>query len=90
MQSQLDVCDVVVLLEVLEHIEQDIYVLSIIPLGKQVVITVPNFDAKGHVRFFDNLDVIKERYGFLIEFGEEQILPHAERHQIFVLKGIRR
>lgn len=54
--------DVFVILEVLEHIEKDIELLSKIPENQKVIFSVPNIDSFGHVRFFKNSESVFDRY----------------------------
>lgn len=57
-----------VLLEVLEHLDDDRDALTRIPPGLPVVFSVPNFWSESHVRrFFQPRDVF-ERYGDLLDF----------------------
>lgn len=51
-----------VLFEVLEHIQEDIKVLQNIPKNTRVIFSLPSFDYKSHVRFFQNKKQIKQRY----------------------------
>ena len=61
-----------VLLEVLEHLDDDRDVLMRIPPGMPVVFSVPNFWSESHVRrFFQPRDVF-ERYGDLLDFDAWQ------------------
>ena len=52
-------------LEVMEHLENDLLVLSKIPKGKRVIFSVPNFDDAAHVRHFRNKDEVEQRYKHL-------------------------
>lgn len=61
--------DVYVLLEVLEHLLKDIQILERIPKGKEVVFSVPSFDAPSHVRMFTK-SIIQWRYQHLLKFKE--------------------
>lgn len=61
--------DIFVLLEVLEHIHHDIDVLSSIPSGKRVFLSVPNTWDKAHVRVFHNVVEVQERYNLLLAFN---------------------
>ncbi|SNY96748.1 class I SAM-dependent methyltransferase [Halomonas sp. hl-4] len=54
-----------ILLEVLEHIEKDVELLSSISSGASVVFSVPNFDSFGHVRFFLDEKEVTDRYGYI-------------------------
>jgi 2-polyprenyl-3-methyl-5-hydroxy-6-metoxy-1,4-benzoquinol methylase len=60
--------DTVTMFEVLEHIERDLDILKKIPKGKQVIFSVPSFNYRSHVRFFKDVDEIKDRYGKYVEF----------------------
>lgn len=55
--------DTIVILEVLEHIKDDIKLLKSIPKGKTIVFSVPNYLSSGHVRAFSNFKMINDRYG---------------------------
>ena len=52
----------VVCLEVLEHIQDDIFILSNLRPFTQIIFSVPNFDAPSHVRWFTSERQIKRRY----------------------------
>lgn len=58
---------VYVMLEVLEHIEDDIGLLKLLPRQSRIIFSVPNFDSFGHVRFFKEKFQLKERYGSLFK-----------------------
>lgn len=58
--------DVVVLIEFLEHVEEDLEILSSVPEGKKFVLTVPKYWCLEHVRVFRTADDIYKRYGKLI------------------------
>jgi trans-aconitate methyltransferase len=61
-----------VLLEVLEHLDDDRDALMRIPPGLPVAFSVPNFWSESHVRrFFQPRDVF-ERYGDLLDFDAWQ------------------
>ena len=60
-------CAVYVLLEVLEHLERDLEVLGKIPVGKQVLFSVPSFDDPAHVRVYTE-DIVRWRYRDIIHF----------------------
>jgi len=58
----------IVILEVLEHIENDLEFLRSIPEGKSVIFSVPNYLSKSHVRAFPNEEMVKDRYGEVLTF----------------------
>ena len=81
--------DVYIILEVLEHIEQDCKLLTRIPAGKQVILSVPNFDSFGHVRFFKDKDEVLARYGELFGGLRVQTVELTGRSKIFLATGDR-
>lgn len=73
----------IVCLEVLEHIEKDLQILSNIREGTHIVFSVPNFDAPSHVRWFISPRQIKKRY-----FTHVQILGIVPIGALFICRGI--
>lgn len=61
-----------VLLEVLEHLDDDRDALMRIPPGLPVVFSVPNFHSESHVRRFLQPSHVFERYGDLLDFDAWQ------------------
>lgn len=59
----------VVCLEVLEHIEEDLEIIKNIKSGTDIIFSVPNFNQESHVRFFKNINSIKERYNNLLKIN---------------------
>jgi SAM-dependent methyltransferase len=59
--------DIVVCMELLEHVEQDLAVLANIRPGVKCLCTVPNFPYVSHVRHFDAADEVAARYGHLFD-----------------------
>ncbi len=49
--------------EFLEHVEEDLSVIGKVRSGAHFIGTVPNFPYISHVRHFDNVDQVNERYG---------------------------
>jgi len=84
--------EVAVICEVLEHISDDVELLSKLGSNKLVVFTVPNYTAKTHVRFFKNKKEIKERYSSVVDIATIntiKIFPKTEsKSAIFVVSGI--
>lgn len=56
-----------VMIEFLEHIDDDLGVLMQVPPGAHVILTVPNFGDAAHVRWFDNLMDVIARYGCMLD-----------------------
>lgn len=58
--------DVAILCEVLEHVNEDLKIIDNIRKNKRLIISLPSYNAKGHVRYFDNEKSIIDRYKNLI------------------------
>jgi len=78
--------DKYVLVEILEHLNQDKALLAKIPKGKEVILSVPSYLGGSHVRKFDNVDQVRERYGAIVEPDEITEIQRGTG-KIFVLKG---
>jgi 2-polyprenyl-3-methyl-5-hydroxy-6-metoxy-1,4-benzoquinol methylase len=81
--------DAYVLLEVLEHMEHDIELIKKIPAGKKVILSVPNFDAIAHVRFFLNEHEVYDRYSRYIKFLSSELVLLKKRSALHLVKGIK-
>lgn len=66
--------DAVVCTEVLEHIEEDIKVISHWKSGVNIICSVPNFDADSHVRYFNNKDEVFNRYEKYIDIKKIKLI----------------
>jgi len=78
-------------LEVLEHVERDVELLSRVPIGRRVIVSVPNFDADSHVRHFKSGVEVLERYGHLLEGARvSELKAGMGRSAWFILEGTRR
>jgi SAM-dependent methyltransferase len=73
-----------VLLEVLEHIKDDIVVIENISIGSQVIFSVPTFDARSHVRTFKNTGAVIKRYKHLLRFDKIVQIPWGETNKVFM------
>ena len=76
-----------VLLEVLEHLDNDKEVLTFIPKGRNIVISVPNFDSEGHVRYFKDIEEVLNRYSIIDVADTETFDIGTQGKQIFVVYG---
>ena len=70
----------------LEHIENDIKLLSSIQEGAIIIICSPNFKSKSHVRYFESIEGMKERYKSLMSFEHEYIISNSH-HEKYLLCG---
>jgi SAM-dependent methyltransferase len=57
-----DSYDLIIALEVMEHLLDDVEVIRLWPKGKNVLLTLPVFDDPAHVRFFETAEQIIKRY----------------------------
>ena len=54
--------DLIIMCEVLEHLDRDLFVLEKIREKTPIIFTVPTFDAENHVRHFTSFSSIENRY----------------------------
>lgn len=104
MQEVYPCFDHIVALEVLEHIENDLEFLRMIPDGKIIIFSLPNYLSISHVRAFHKEEFIRDRYGEVLEFLDSKIFKskgiwnHRDAHgrsrkmraKIFVFKCIKK
>jgi trans-aconitate methyltransferase len=64
-----------VLLEVLEHLDDDLDILTRLAPGQPVVLSLPNFWSESHVRRFLQPRDVFDRYGDLLDFTAWQSVP---------------
>jgi 2-polyprenyl-3-methyl-5-hydroxy-6-metoxy-1,4-benzoquinol methylase len=81
---------VVIMLEVLEHLKDDISVIKKIKSDSLVIFSLPNYDSKGHVRFFKNIDEIKNRFEPVLVIEKFLEIPLKTNTKIFLIKSRRR
>ena len=79
--------DTVVCLEVLEHINRDLEVLSNISKGTNIIITVPSYDSIGHVRHFNNINSVISRYKDSFNIIGSKTFEVSDKNKIFLLYG---
>ena len=83
--------DCVIALEFLEHVVEDLAVLSGMRPGTTLLGTVPNFPARSHVRHFKSADEVRARYAALFDPFDVSAIRAGERGAIFwVVQGMRR
>ena len=83
--------DAVICTEVLEHIEVDLVVVSQFPPGKRCLCSVPNFPFESHVRHFQNVEEVADRYGSYFDGLDIIALksPTCSMDKFFLLDGVR-
>lgn len=82
--------DVVVSLEVLEHIAQDRKLLKRLAQlypGTKFVFSVPNFDHSKHVRFFENRESITSRFSDFCDIDEIMEIRMGKKKRIWIFHG---
>jgi SAM-dependent methyltransferase len=79
--------DVALCTEVLEHLDDDVALLTRIRPGARVLATVPNFDSASHLRFFDDEAAVIRRYGSVLDEIEVARVPLTKESAIFVVHG---
>jgi SAM-dependent methyltransferase len=83
--------DVIICTEVLEHIEDDLLVVSRFKPRVRCMFTVPNFPNKSHVRVFRDADEVSARYAPY--FSEFQVLtlqgPRDLTERFYLADGVR-
>jgi len=75
--------------ETFEHIKDDYALLEKIPQGKQIILSVPNAHAIGHMRYFETLEDVIDHYKDYID------IENTDQHKLcsinfFVVNGKRR
>ncbi|MXO89678.1 class I SAM-dependent methyltransferase [Pontixanthobacter aquaemixtae] len=81
--------DCVVMLEFLEHVEDEIDVLRRIKPGATLLGSVPNFPAFSHVRHFKNCDEVTERYAKLFQsFTVREMMWKDYGSKFFVIQAV--
>ena len=65
---EMDCYDNIVAFEVFEHLD-DLQVLSMIPKGKNLIISLPTFGGKAHLRYFETKGEIERYYEGVIGIG---------------------
>jgi SAM-dependent methyltransferase len=83
--------DVVICTEVLEHIEDDLKVLSAFLPGKRCLCSVPNFPYESHVRHFKDPGEVLARYGAFFDRPDVMTFrsPRDSADRFFLLDGVR-
>lgn len=81
--------DCVLIMEFLEHVERDLDVLRKLKPGTRVIATVPNFPARGHVRYFDSVDSVRDRYASCFaSLAVEAHTANTEGKTYYLMEGM--
>ncbi|MBM7541971.1 class I SAM-dependent methyltransferase [Amphibacillus cookii] len=80
---------IVILFEVLEHLEHDLAVLARIKKGSQVCLSVPNFDSTSHVRYFPTEQAVIARYQEHLQIGTLSTFSISQKNKLYLLTGVK-
>ena len=79
--------DTIICTEVLEHLEDDLFVIDVIPSGTRFIFSVPDFWYKSHKRIFKNILDIKTRYAGL-EINNFYVHKTPANNTIFLVDSV--
>lgn len=83
--------DIVTCTEVLEHIEQDLDLVSRMRPGARVFGSVPSWSDPGHVRHFRTCAEVESRYGHMFtELKVDALVAGPCQQLLFVFDGVRK
>ncbi|WP_017472924.1 class I SAM-dependent methyltransferase [Amphibacillus jilinensis] len=80
---------IVILFEVLEHLEHDLAVLDRIKKDSQICLSVPNFDSASHVRYFPTEQAVIERYQHHLQIETISTFPISQKNKLYLLTGVK-
>ena len=75
--------------EVLEHLDNDLGLLRRLPKGSTVVLSVPSFDSRSHVRHFPKPSSARNRYGAALHIDHAEVIPLPRGAFFHLLRGTR-
>jgi trans-aconitate methyltransferase len=81
-----------VLTEILEHLNDDLGLLALLPSGSQIIGSVPNFDNPAHVRSFENPESVFDRFKSLVSFDPTSIrtlTKQTSKNETYVFSGVK-
>jgi hypothetical protein len=67
-EHQAELAELIVAMEIFEHTD-DLKIISLLPEGKQILLTVPDFDDAAHIRHFKTIEEVRERYSKMIDIS---------------------
>jgi 2-polyprenyl-3-methyl-5-hydroxy-6-metoxy-1,4-benzoquinol methylase len=86
-----DKYNTVVVLEVLEHIENDLLLLERIRKGSTVIFSIPNFNSESHMRWFDSTSDILKRYENFLAFESiHEFNSSPYKNKIYLVKSVKK
>lgn len=83
--------DLVIMFEILEHIQEDIRLLSRLPHNTKVLLSVPNFMDPLHVRCFTSEESVQQHYGAVIEIYDiQKVSIQQSQNALYYIVGHRK
>ncbi|WP_294182027.1 bifunctional 2-polyprenyl-6-hydroxyphenol methylase/3-demethylubiquinol 3-O-methyltransferase UbiG [uncultured Clostridium sp.] len=79
--------NIVIMFETLEHLNEDLKILYKIRKNSNVIFSVPNFMARGHVRCFKSESDIIKRYKKLVYVDDISRFDLSVNNEIFLVKS---
>lgn len=91
-QSNINLKDTIfVSYEFLEHINDDLLILSRLPAGVMISFSVPSYDARGHVRYFNSADEVYQRYNQILDISKVNVAyVTAKKLEVYVCVATRK
>ena len=81
---------ITLMLEILEHVQDDLYILQRIRNNTYVIFSVPNFPSATHVRWFSSLESAASRYKSCINIEQTaNIQLPQSKSALYLFKGIK-
>lgn len=81
---------VYICLETLEHLEDDVELIRRIPVGHELIFSVPNYGGEAHLRVFQDAGEAWRRYGHLLAFRAWALIGAGPRYHIHLYRATRR
>lgn len=78
----------VVICTSMEHLANDVGILRAVPVGRRVVVSLPDFPANGHRRWFPSIQDAETRYAGLLSFERVTVI-RENAYTKFVILGTR-
>lgn len=75
--------------EFFEHVECDLDLIEGLSIGNEILFSVPNHDSEGHVRFFESIHHIKNRYSSFLKLSHLHTVEYGNKKKIFLVHGKR-
>ncbi|MCI9576559.1 MAG: methyltransferase domain-containing protein [Clostridiales bacterium] len=79
--------DLVIMFEILEHINQDLELIELVRPGTKMIVSVPNFPDPYHVRYFQNIEEVSQRYGQVMNIFDTKTFALNAHNKLFYVIG---